>query len=179
MEQQIGGLVSDVLPDGGDVTVSLRDALAGKQAAVLVFWSGVCSHCVRYDDYLNTFAARHPQVELIVIACRQGETRDDVRATAAGRGLNFPIRYDEDRAVAHAWFVPQTPRAFLVDARGRLLYRGAIDNFKYPQDPQYRAFLEQAIDEFLAGRPISRAETPGFGCAIESVYYSLPRPTPA
>jgi hypothetical protein len=56
-----------------------------------------------------------------------------------------------------------------------LLYRGAIDNFKYPGDPEYVAHLETAISEFLAGKPIRRAETSSFGCAIQSVYYTLPK----
>jgi len=56
-----------------------------------------------------------------------------------------------------------------------LLYRGAIDNFKYPRDPEYAPYLETAISEFLAGKPVQRAETSSFGCAIQSVYYTLPK----
>ena len=53
--------------------LSLSQALAGKKGAVVVFWSGVCSHCVRYDPFLNSFEARHPQLSLIAIASRHGE----------------------------------------------------------------------------------------------------------
>ena len=70
----------------------------------------------------------------------------------------------------------QTPRVFLLDAERRLLYRGAIDNFKYPRDPGYLPYLEPAIDDFLAGRKIRRPETASFGCPVESVYYRLPKP---
>ena len=57
-----------------------------------------------------------------------------------------------------------------------LLYRGAIDNFKFPEDSDYQAYLEPAIASFLAGQPIARQETASFGCAIQSVYYILPNP---
>jgi hypothetical protein len=57
-----------------------------------------------------------------------------------------------------------------------LLYRGAIDNFKYPGDPEYLAYLDPAVNSFLAGEPIARKETASFGCAIQSVYYILPKP---
>ena len=67
------------------------------------------------------------------------------------------------------------PRVFLLDSSRKLLYRGAIDNFKYPQDPQYDAYLEPAIAAFMAGRPVERTETASFGCAISSVYYILPK----
>jgi len=79
-------------------------------------------------------------------------------------------------AVAHELFTQQTPRAFLVDADSRLMYRGAIDNFKYPEDTEYEAYLEPAIEQMLAGKPIARPEVPSFGCAIQSVYYTIPRP---
>jgi hypothetical protein len=57
----------------------------------------------------------------------------------------------------------------------RLEYRGAIDNFQFPGDPDYVAYLEPAISDLLAGRPISQPETASFGCAIQSVYYQLQR----
>ena len=55
-------------------------------------------------------------------------------------------------------------------------YRGAIDNFQFPWDPDYVAYLEPAISDLLAGRPIAQPDTASFGCAIQSVYYILPKP---
>jgi len=64
----------------------------------------------------------------------------------------------------------------LIDSGLRLLYRGAIDNFRYPSDPEYQAYLQPAVEAFLAGKPVARAETASFGCAVQSVYYQLPKP---
>ena len=156
--------------------VDLSGALAGRRAAVVVFWSGVCSHCQRYDDYLNDFCERHPEVALLVVASREEEDREAVERTVRDRGLAFPILLDTDREVAHRWQVHQTPRVFLVTPELEAVYRGAIDNFTYPEDPAHLAYLETAIDEYLAGKPLSRTETPSFGCPTESVYYQLPKP---
>ncbi len=155
---------------------SLGSFLEKRRAAVVVFWSGVCSHCRRYDDYFNRFAERYPEVALVAVASRQQESLADLRATAGHRSLRFPILHDADREVAHAWRAEQTPRAFVVDGKQRLIYRGAIDNFKYPQDSEYIGYLDAAIESFLAGRKAERRETPSFGCAVESVYYQLPKP---
>jgi peroxiredoxin len=174
--QELGGLVEDfTLPgvNGGDT--SLSTLLNGKKGAVAVFWSGVCSHCIRYDGYLNSFAEHHPELGLAVIASRSGETPVQIAKTMAERGIYFPILHDQDGAVARKWSTEQTPRAFLLDAGRVLLYRGAIDNFKYPTDPEYVTYLETAIAEFLGGKPVQRAETSSFGCAIRSVYYTLPK----
>ena len=98
-----------------------------------------------------------------------------MRKAAASRKLKFPIVHDPASVVANQWFTRQTPRAFLLDASGALLYRGAVDNYKYSDDPEYLAYLEPALDQFLAGRPVEKQETASYGCAIQSVYYTLPK----
>ena len=174
--QSLGSTVDDfALRDLAGRERRLSDFLSPKKGAVVIFWSGICSHCVRYDGYLNGFAARHPELGLVAVASRQGETRDQIHKSVAERGLSFPLLLDPGAAVAARWSTQQTPRVFLIDAARVLLYRGAIDNYKYPDDPEYIAYLEPAIGEFLAGRTISRADVPSFGCAIQSVYYVLPK----
>ena len=175
-KQEIGAPVDDFrLPRVGGGATSLEKILEGKRGAVIAFWSGICSHCVRYDGYLNSFAARRPEIALAAIASRAGETEAQIRGTVAERNLTFPILYDSGSAIAKAWFTQQTPRVFLIDSNRTLLYRGAIDNFKYAEDPEHVPYLEPAIDQFLAGEPLTRTETASFGCAIQSVYYILPK----
>ena len=174
--QEIGASLEDFTlagVHGGEH--SLSALMSGQKGAIVVFWSGVCSHCVRYDAYLNGFRNRHPELALIAVASRHGETAAAIRKTGEDRRLQFPLLHDPDGCVARRWAVQQTPRAFLIDGNRTLLYRGAIDNFKYPGDPEHAPYLENAISEFLTGNRIRRAETPSFGCAIGSVYYILPR----
>ena len=156
-------------------TVTLSGSLEGKNGGVVLFWSGVCSHCDRYDKYLNTFAERHPELRLLAIASRHGETVEDIRKTVAERKLTFPILHDPGGRLAAQWFTQQSPRVYLLDNRRTLLYRGAIDNYKYPSDGQYAAYLEPALEQFLKGESIVKPETASFGCAIQSVYYILPK----
>ena len=174
--QEIGRAVGDFsLPDSFGFVRTLASFLEGKKGTVIVFWSGVCSHCIRYDAYFNSFEQRHPEIAFLAIASRDGETANQISKTMSERSLTFPLLLDPSGAVARDWFTRQTPRAFLIDSKNTLLYRGAIDNYKYPDDPQYAAYLEPAIEEFLANKPVTRSDTPSFGCAIQSVYYNLPR----
>ena len=174
--QELGGLADDfTLPGVNGGQINLSALLDGKKGAVAVFWSGVCSHCISYDGYLNSFAERHPDLALVVVASRSGETPEQIRRTATERGIYFPIVHDQGGSVARRWSTEQTPRAFLIDSGRVLLYRGAIDNFKYAGDPEFVGYLETAISEFLTGKPIQRPETSSFGCAIQSVYYTLPK----
>src|SRR5438094_3593974 len=97
--QEIGGLAEDfTLPGVNGGQIHLAALLKAKQGAVVVFWSGVCSHCIRYDGYLNSFAERD---------------------------IHFPIAHDQGSLIARRWSTEQTPRAFLMDSGRVLLYRGA------------------------------------------------------
>jgi peroxiredoxin len=175
-KQEIGGIMPDMaLPLVSGGTADLQMFLDGKKGAVVLFWSETCSHCLRYDVYLNEFTDRHPDLGLVAVASRHGETTGQIEAAIANRGLRFPILRDVDGSVARQWFTQQTPRVFLMDSSRLLLYRGAIDNYRYPEDPDYRPYLEPAIQSFLAKQLIERPETASFGCAIESVYYILPK----
>lgn len=176
-KQEIGGLVPEVsLPLLSGGKGALQAYLQGKKGVVVVFWSETCSHCLRYDAYLNEFSAKHPELGLVAIASRQGETMDKIRTTVSERKLRFPILHDADGSVAKQWYTQQTPRVFLIDSALKLLYRGAIDNYKFAGDSEYQEYLEPAIAAFLAGKPVPRPETASFGCAIQSVYYLLPKP---
>jgi peroxiredoxin len=174
--QAIGGETPNFTLDRiGGGSQSLFDSLEGRTGALVVFWSSVCSHCLRYDGYLETFSRRHPELALLVVAARPQETPDEIRDAATRRGLSFPILVDPGGRVARQWFTEQTPRAFLIGPDRELLYRGAIDNFQLPGDPDYAEYLEPAIADLLAGRPVAQPETASFGCAIQSVYYILPK----
>jgi peroxiredoxin len=154
---------------------SLDQIVYDRKGAVIIFWSSTCSHCMRYDSYLNGFRQEYPELGIAVIASRERETLTQLRAAAAGRKLKFPILCDPGALIAKKWFAQQTPRAFFIDKDHLLRYRGAIDNYRYPQDPDYVAYLQPAITEFLAGKPVSRTESASFGCAIQSIYYNLPK----
>ena len=175
-QQKFGEPLSDFsLKALSGETTSLSSKMAGKKGAVVVIWSSTCSHCLRYDSYFNSFEQRYPDLGLIIVSARHGEAEESVRKAADQRKLSFCIVHDANGSVAKAWFTQQTPRAFLVDSKRELLYRGAIDNYKFPADPEYVAYLEPALDEFLSGKPITRQETASYGCAIQSVYYNLPK----
>ena len=176
-EQQKFG---EPLPDFSLRTIDGQSAnigrvLNGKKGAVIVVWSSTCSHCIRYDKYFNGFAGKYPDIGLLIVSSRSGEDLEAVRKAAGQRKLKFTIVHDPAGTVANQWFTRQTPRAFLLDANGALLYRGAVDNYKYSDDPEFVAYLEPAIDQFLAGKAIEKQETASYGCAIQSVYYTLPK----
>jgi peroxiredoxin len=63
-----------------------------------------------------------------------------------------------------------TPGMYVIDARGTLVYKGAIDD-KATADPADIAGAKNlvlaAVTETAAGKPVTVAETRGYGCSVK------------
>jgi peroxiredoxin len=81
----------------------------------------------------------------------------------------FPWFYlhDEKQEVAHQYGALRTPHFFLFNDKRRLIYTGrGIDT---PRDPSKMTVndLENALEDFFAGRPIRTPLTNPIGCSIK------------
>ncbi len=81
-----------------------------------------------------------------------------------GRGRPFPVLKDADNRVADQLLAERTCEALVIDGRGRLRYRGAIDDqygLGTRRDSPAHHYLVDAIEAVLAGREVSPADDPG------------------
>jgi peroxiredoxin len=77
---------------------------------------------------------------------------------------------DESGSTGRAYGAKRTPEMYVINADGLLVYHGAIDD-KKSVDPADIAtaknFVAAAIEEALAGKPVSTPETEAYGCSIK------------
>lgn len=77
---------------------------------------------------------------------------------------------DESGATGHVYGAKRTPEMYVINTDGVLVYHGAIDD-KKSADPADIAtaknLVAAAIDETLAGKPVSIPETEAYGCSIK------------
>ena len=77
---------------------------------------------------------------------------------------------DESGKVGRAYGARTTPHMYVVDAKGTLVYAGAIDN-KPSANPSDVAgatnHVKAALAETLAGKPVSVAQTRAYGCSVK------------
>lgn len=77
---------------------------------------------------------------------------------------------DESGATGRAYGAKRTPEMYVINADGILVYQGAIDD-KKSVDPADIAtaknLVAAAIDETLAGKPVSTPETEAYGCSVK------------
>ena len=75
---------------------------------------------------------------------------------------------DNAGTVGHLYGMKTTPHTFVIAADGTLAYQGALDNRPAPEgDPRTaKNYVRAAVDELLAGKPVSVTQTKPYGCAV-------------
>ncbi len=80
------------------------------------------------------------------------------------------VLLDPDGSVGHLYGAKTTPHMFLIDAKGVLIYAGAIDDRSTP-DPEdvkgAKNYVEAAFAEAKAGKPVGVATTAPYGCSVK------------
>jgi peroxiredoxin len=103
---------------------------------------------------------------------KQGHGVEENRAARAAFGLSHPILRDESGKVGRAYGAARTPQLFVIDAKGVLVYRGAIDNSPdgegdSPTGGKLTNYVENALADLSASRPVGVAETEPYGCSVK------------
>ena len=86
------------------------------------------------------------------------------------------VLVDTKGVMGKAYGAKATPHMYLINPSGRLVYGGAIDSkpTANPADIQTATnYVKQAIDESLAGRPVSKPVTQAYGCSVKYSWTGL------
>lgn len=142
---------------------SLQAALPSHKAVVILFLSTVCPYVNHFARHLRELDELYgPRGVLFVgINSNNWESRDEIVQHARERGFAFPMVKDEGHQIADRLGADRTPEAFVVDAEGRLRYRGWVKSRQESPD------LQHALDAVLEGRRVARPLTKAFGCAVD------------
>ncbi len=156
------------LPDVNGIEKSFND-LAGKKGTIIVFVSAECPVVKAYNDRISQIAANYKEKGINVVGINSNFTEaiESVRSHATEH-YKFPVLIDKGNVIADKLSALTTPEMFLFDADNKLVYHGAIDNDRSGTNIK-NEFLRTALDEFLEGKRVSKAETKSFGCTIKRV----------
>jgi peroxiredoxin len=135
---------------------------------VVAFTCNHCPYALAWHEGLLQVARDYPQVTFLAVNPNDAERypADSFEAmkerVEAEGGWPHPYLRDETQEVARAYGAKTTPDLFLLDADGRLRYRGAPDS-----DRQGRAWLREALDAVVAGEVPALPETEPVGCCVK------------
>lgn len=123
-------------------------------------------------------AARHSKAGVVWLAVnsgapgKQGHGVETNRENRERFKLDHPILLDESGRVGRAYAAAHTPHMYVIDKAGVLVYRGAIDNSpdaegQSPTGGKLINFVDAALADINAGRPVATPETEAYGCSVK------------
>jgi len=162
------------LPDT-DGRMIARDDFERAPALLVMFLCNHCPYVVHVRDALSELCrgwmARG--VAVVGISANDPTTYPEDGPGAMAKvkarfGLPYPYLFDASQAVALAFCAACTPDFFLYDHERRLAYRGQLDASRPGNGVAVSGQdLGQAIDDVLAGAPVSSVQRPSLGCGIK------------
>jgi peroxiredoxin len=157
------------LPDTNGTTHSPD----GAAATVVVFTCNHCPYALAWHDRILAAARDYADRDVRFLAINSNDAqrypRDSYEAMqqrVAAEPWPLPYLHDASQDVARAYGAQTTPDVFVLDGKRRLRYRGAPDS-DYGDPTQNAAWMRAALDDVLAGRDPSPAETEPIGCSIK------------
>lgn len=164
------------LPAADGSTVKLSD-FKGKRV-VLEWFNPECPFvkAAHGEGPLKDLAARTTPTGVVWLAInsgapgKQGHGADVNKKAAADWKLAHPILLDETGAVGHAYGASNTPHMYIVDERGVLVYRGALDNAPMGDPnpaPSRVAHFEDALAALAGGKPVVNPDNKAWGCSVK------------
>lgn len=164
----IGSVLDDFkLPNADGGQQSLK-SLMGKNGAVLIFVATKCPVSNAYNDRMQKVAEDYKAKGINVIGINSNYTEPaaEVKSHAAEKNLTFKILKDDGNKVADKLGATRTPEVYVIDAGMKLVYHGRIDNSQKVEGVTAND-LREALDEMLAGKPVSKTGGAAFGCTIK------------
>jgi hypothetical protein len=153
--------------------VSLEEAKTAKGLLVM-FSCNTCPYVIKNQarTYEICKYAQGNGIGVAVLNSNEAQRADDdsydaMKEYAKSQGYNWYYLVDKQSTQADAFGANRTPECFLFNAKGNLVYHGAIDD--NPSDPTAvkNRHLLNAIDEMKAGKEISVKESRSVGCTIK------------
>ncbi len=165
-------------PDAGGLDFALKDQdgkevkLSGFRGKTVVLewinWDCPFSRRQYTNGTMKTLAEKYAPKGVVWLAINSTHyaTREKDKAWIAKHKLPYPILDDSPGKVGRQFKARTTPHMFIIDKAGRIAYQGAIDD-----DPPGKGakvnYVEKALEELLAGKPVTTSETKPYGCTVK------------
>jgi hypothetical protein len=142
------------------------------KATVLVFLLTDCPIANRYAPELKRIEADYAKkdVAFFRVYVYPEATAESIAQHTKDYAYKWPAVHDRSHALVKALDAKVTPEAAVVLRDGTVVYRGRIDDMYVEhgrlREGDFRHDLRIALDEALAGKPVTLARTTAYGCFI-------------
>jgi peroxiredoxin len=162
-----------VLKDVWGTTRSLDDWKQSK-AIVVVYLGAECPLARQYGPKLSELAERYKDkhVQFVGIDSNQQDSLAEIGHYLRVCKIAFPMLKDPGNKIADQFGAVRTPEVFLLDPSRVVRYWGQIDDqfgVGVARGKAVHNYLQDALDDVLAGKPVRTASKDSVGCRIGRV----------
>lgn len=156
------------------LALALQLTAAANTPTVLVFTTTDCPISNRYSPEIQRLASRFGgKVQFTLVYPVPADEDARIREHVKKFGYSIPWQRDSRQVLVKQTGVTVTPEVAILDAAGKLLYRGRIDDryITFGKDrPQPTVHdLERSLEAVLAGKSVPVAQTQAIGCILSDL----------
>jgi len=156
--------------------VSLSDYKDAK-GFIVVFTCNHCPYAKAYEDRIIALNAKYASKGYPVIAINptdpsqyEDDTYASMQQRAKDKNYTFPYLVDGSQEIARSYGATRTPHVFVLQKTGGeyiVKYIGAIDDNSDDPSAVKQKYVEDAVNNLMAGKPVSPTSTKAIGCGIK------------
>ena len=152
---------------GDTVETAAFASQRANRVTAYVFIGSTCPTTRAYADRFKSLAAAYTPkgVDFIYLYPNNDDPRDVQVAFHKDRQLGGRVIDDRGGRLARLFKVRRTTEVFVTDTRNVVVYHGAVDDSRDPARVN-RHYLATALDEVLAGKPVTITSTEVYACGI-------------
>ena len=143
-----------------------------KPLNLFVFLSPECPLCKNYTTVLNKISQDFSRDSFVIIGIVSGKSysTEEVNSFKKEFSVDFQLFIDPAKKLTNYLKATITPEVVLINEKGKLIYRGAIDDWvtdlgKNKLRPE-KEYLRLAVTQYINHQPISIKKTKPKGCYI-------------
>ena len=165
------------LKDTTGKTHSLEDILKKEdtKAVVLEWFNHTCPVCTRHGvgKTMSKLVDKYKDKGVVwfgIDSTHSNEGKEsEINETIKKWGVNYPILTDFNGQVGHIYGAKTTPHMFIIDQKGVVVYKGAIDNDPRGNkaEAERTVYVADALDQVLAGETVANAQYKSYGCSVK------------
>ncbi|HYE61900.1 MAG TPA: redoxin domain-containing protein [Phycisphaerales bacterium] len=159
-------------------TVKLSELTSQGKIVVLQWFNPDCPYVVKHykKGDTNTFNELHTKYngkDVVILAVassapgKQGSGTERLNKAKTDWNMQYPIVLDESGTIGKSFGAKNTPAMAVIGKDGTLAYWGAIDDDNGPDKPGKTNYVAKALDELIAGKPVTTKETKPYGCSVK------------
>ena len=140
-----------------------------KGKVVVLEWTNpTCPFVVRHykQKTMTNLAKKHGDVVWLTLNSSYFANDKENGKWAKIEGVKTVLN-DPSGKVGKAYGARTTPHMYVVDQKGNLAYKGAIDDDPYGDKKAPMNYIDQAVSSLKAGKTVAMSDTKPYGCSVK------------